>query len=248
MRLLLTNDDGYDAPGIQSMARAAVRAGHDVTVIAPRTQQSATSHHITLSSPLMVREVEIARASAYAVEGTPADCVRLHTSLCKEKPDFCISGINNGENAGSAVYYSGTVSAAREASMLYLPSMAVSIERNADEDMRLALADIALAAAERLLKNPMPRLCICSINAPAIDPALWKPLTLAPLSQSFYLDGYERRKSPYGATYFWMEAGENCEAHAPGSDLALLQDGYVTCTFIGGFACHNAQYPHFLQD
>jgi 5'-nucleotidase len=248
MHLLLTNDDGINAAGIRAMAVSALAAGHKVTVCAPSSQQSATSHRITLSSPLMMREKHWEGARAYAIDGTPADCVRLAPCLADGPIDCCISGINDGENAGTAVYYSGTVSAAREAAMMYLPAMAVSIERDATEEMLLNFGAIALKIADKLCRVSLPRLCVCNLNAPARPPALLKPLRVAPLSQSFYLDGYERRVSPYGNTYFWMEAGAKAERADEGSDLAFLQDGHVTCTFIGPYSDFGGEFASVLQD
>ena len=150
MHFLLTNDDGIEAVGLKALSIAALERGHKVTVCAPLTQQSAVSHHLTLSAPLIVREMPWENAKAYAVAGTPADCARLGRLLSDEPIDFVLSGINNGENAGTATYYSGTVSAAREARMCNMPSMAVSIRYNADERTRLALARLAITIAERM--------------------------------------------------------------------------------------------------
>ena len=139
MHFLLANDDGSQAIGLRALSQAILERGHSVVVCAPQTQQSAVSHHITLFAPLMMREVpwEGDNAKAYSVAGTPADCVRIAQMLTDKPFDFAFSGINNGENAGTAVYYSGTVSAAREARMLNIPAMAVSIMPHADEAMRL---------------------------------------------------------------------------------------------------------------
>ena len=136
MHILLTNDDGIFAPGIKALADAAIARGHQVSISAPSRQCSANSQHITLFAPITVKEVPWENAKAYAVDGTPSDCVRITPALIDEKIDFCISGINQGENAGACVYYSGTVSAAREAAMLYIPAIAVSLMSGADDAMR----------------------------------------------------------------------------------------------------------------
>ena len=128
MHILISNDDGIFSPGIRILASAAVKRGHRVTVSAPATQQSAMSHRLTLNQSMMAKPYELAGARAFAVDGSPVDCVRLGRYLAEDEPiDFCLSGINDGTNLGTALYYSGTAAAAREAAMLNIPSMALSI-------------------------------------------------------------------------------------------------------------------------
>ncbi|NLB37798.1 MAG: 5'/3'-nucleotidase SurE [Clostridiales bacterium] len=242
MHVLITNDDGISAPGILTLARVAVAHGHKVTVCAPQKQMSATGHHLTIMDPLLVWDFDIPGARAYAVEGTPVDSVRIGLSLADEPVDFCLSGINDGHNAGTAIYYSGTAAAAREASMLYIPAIAVSIERGADETMRQNLAEITMHIAAHIMNHPLPRLTFCNINAPALPVDQLKSLALAEISQSFYLDGYEMRTNPRGVSYFWMKDSEVTEKPLPGTDQALLEQGHVTCSFVGPYAQHNDDY------
>ncbi len=251
MHILLTNDDGISSEGLRALADAAIRQGHRVTVSAPHSQRSANSQHITLTHPLLVHEIPWEGVeAAYSVEGTPTDCVRIAPTLTSEPIDYCISGINRGENAGAAVYYSGTVAAAREAAMMYMPAMAVSIRVGADEAMRSALADLAVEIAEKFQHTPLPRFSIININAPAIPPDQWKPLTVCPLSQAYYLDGYEKRQSPLGQTYLWLAANDTSdvpmEKPDPDSDYDYLFKGHVTCTFLGPFSDCNAQFADRL--
>lgn len=252
MHILITNDDGISSAGLRSLAEAAIRRGHRVTVSAPHSQCSANSQHITLTHPLLVHEIPWEGAArAYSVEGTPTDCVRVIPSLVDEPVDFCLSGINHGENAGSAVYYSGTVAAAREAAMMYMPAMAVSIRVGEDEAMRQKLADLAVRLAEHFQKIPLPRFALISLNAPAIPPDQWKPLILCPLSKAYYLDSYEKRQSPLGQTYLWLAANDTSgvpmEKPEPGSDYAYLLDGHVTCTVLGPFTDCNASFASALS-
>ena len=145
MHILISNDDGIFSPGIRILASAAVKRGHHVTVSAPATQQSAMSHRLTLNQSMMAKPYELAGARAFAVDGSPVDCVRLGRYLAEDEPiNFCLSGINDGTNLGTALYYSGTAAAAREASMLNIPSMALSIGVRATEEMIENLADFAL--------------------------------------------------------------------------------------------------------
>ncbi|MHC1785883.1 MAG: 5'/3'-nucleotidase SurE [Christensenellales bacterium] len=247
MHLLLSNDDGIFASGLHSLARAAIQRGHQVTICAPATQQSATSHRLTITNSLMAREYAFEGAKAYAVDGSPVDCVRVGRYLAQGPIDFCLAGINDGENIGSALYYSGTAGAAREAAMLNLPAIAVSIGQHASEDMRLHLANVALDLMMQLKDQPLPRLTFCNINAKALPSGDLKPLVLAPISDSFYLDHYIKRINPRGVPYFWIEAGDAMEPAKPGTDVALYQTGHITCTFVGGFSDRNDQFQHIVQ-
>lgn len=243
MRLLITNDDGVDAPGILTLAKTAAKAGHEVLVSAPATQQSAAGHRLTIIQSLMVRERFLDPAfKAFSVDGSPVDCVRIGRRLSEEPFDFCLSGINDGENVGTALFYSGTAAAAREAAMLNLPSMAVSIGYGADEDMRVHLAEQALAIMSYILRRPMPRLTFCNLNGPALPRDQVKPAKIAPISEAFFLDGYEERVNPRGVKYFWLEDGVKYEQPEPGSDLDLLTQGHMTVSFVGGFKNHNDLY------
>ena len=135
MHLLITNDDGVSSVGLKALADAAMRRGHRVFISAPNGQRSANSQHITLTAPIIVHQHAWEGAEAYAVDGTPSDCVRVAPFLANAPFDFCLSGINHGENAGPAVYYSGTVAAAREAA---LANRAESAKRRAKESVNYA--------------------------------------------------------------------------------------------------------------
>ena len=248
MFILLVNDDGIDSIGLKVMIKAAVRRGHRVMVCAPAQQQSAASQRIHLNAPIMVqRRPDIAGAESWAVSGTPSDCVRLAFELTDEQPDICFSGINDGENAGCAVFYSGTVSAAREAAMHSIPAYAVSIMPGWTEPMLEELAEMSLDIAERSLLSDYPRLSVVNINAPAIPPEKWNGIRYSTVSQAFYHDTYERRKSPRGHDYFWISAGLPMDDPEPGSDYDLLRQGYVTVSVIGGYTDLNAKAYQFLN-
>ena len=235
MHFLLTNDDGIDAIGLKALSAAITEAGHTVTVCAPQSQQSAASHHLTLNAPLMVRETPWEGGEAYALAGTPADCARIGRLLSGQPIDFAFSGINNGENAGTAIYYSGTVSAAREARMCGMPAMAVSIMTGASWETLMHLGRLAVRIAEKAARKELPRLGLL-------------PLTLAPLSDACYLDSYERRVSPRGQSYFWLEAGLKIEPHKPGTDMALLNDGYPVLSLVGPYLDENGWITENLQE
>ncbi len=253
MRILITNDDGIGAEGIRALAEAALERGHEVLISAPASQCSANGQHITLTHPLMVHSVPWEGARAFSVEGTPCDCVRLGLYLTENRHfDFCLSGINRGDNAGSAVYYSGTAAAAREGAMAYIPSMAVSICRGATWEMYRALADVAVRLAEKFQGEKLPRFTFMNLNAPAIPPKEWKEMKMCPLDTGYFLDGYEKRLSPAGKPYYWVEEVDTAELPIeppqPGSDRALLQEGYLTCSFVGHYGDENRKYTEKMQE
>lgn len=246
MHLLLTNDDGVFATGLHVLARAAIRAGHRVTIAAPSSQQSAASHKLTITASMMARPYPFEGATAYGIDGSPVDSVRIGRYLADGPIDFCLSGINDGENIGTAVYYSGTAAAAREAAMLNIPSIAISLGEGATEDMMENMAQVALELMNRLLEKPLPRLTFASLNARSIPPEQLKGLAVCPLSDSFYLDSYIKRENPRGLPYFWIAPGAEMEPSAEGTDVDLYEKGYITCTFVGGFSDNNHLFEGLL--
>lgn len=253
MRILITNDDGIGAEGIRALAQAAIERGHEVVISAPASQCSANSQHINISRPLLVQEMKWEGATAFAVEGTPADCARLGPFLTENKHfDFCLSGINRGDNTGSAVYYSGTAAAAREAAMTYIPAMAVSIQFGATWEMYLKLARVAVELAEKFAGEKMPRFTFMNLNAPNRKVEEWKEMVLCPLSQGYFLDTYQKRFSPAGRTYYWVEEVDTAdlpiEPAEPGSDRYFLQEGHITCSFVGHYGDENRKFAEKMQD
>ena len=249
MRILVTNDDGIDSKGLKALVEAAQKRGHTVLVSAPNAQQSAASQRITLTAPLMVHERTVCGSEcAFAVEGTPADCVRLAPQLMDGPIDLCLSGINDGENAGCAAYYSGTVSAAREAAMHYIPAFAVSIMAGADDEMRQNIARISLDIAEKCDLSKFPRMGVLNINAPALPPRDLKPMMTCPLSAAYYTDHYEKRVNPFGKTYYWLNGDLPMEEPEEGSDYYYLRHGHTTCTMLTCMKDENAIVSELLQD
>ncbi len=236
MHLLLVNDDGIHAKGIRALCEACVERGHEVTVCAPHTERSASSHRISLAEPIYVREVDFALPSvrAWSISGTPADCVRLGLYELVEKPvDAVISGLNNGNNAGMAVHYSGTVAAAREGALNHVPSIASSMAYDGPETMFRHLARLTVITAEAYVHTEIPLHSVLNINAPDCEPGDALPPIAAPLSTAGYRDRYMRRESPRAGTYFWLSDGCEIEPSADGTDVALLSLGYITYTVLG---------------
>lgn len=198
--ILLTNDDGINAPGIIPMRDALAKIGK-VTVVAPSEQKSAISHSITLYQPLIVSSSMINGIRHYAVEGTTADCVKLAISrLMKKKPDLVVSGINFGVNTGSNVHYSGTVSGAMEASMFEILSFAVSLKASQKPDFKRT-ADIALKLVMELFEDYHGQNVVFNVNFPEK-----KPRGVKITHQEFipYVDSFDRRRDPRGRTYYWL--------------------------------------------
>lgn len=230
MRILVTNDDGIDSPGIYALACALRNVGA-VTVVAPDRQQSAVGHALTVSSPL--RATPFRRNGemfGYAINGTPADCVKLAIStLLPEKPDIVVSGINHGANTSLNVLYSGTVSAATEAMMMGCKAMAVSLtDFSWEADMTVA-ADYAAMLAERLPELALPPDTVLNVNIPAIPSANIKGVKATRLSDSVWEDVYQERLDPMERPYYWLKG----TYHARGeddSDDRVLADGWVAIT------------------
>ena len=236
MHIFLVNDDGIGAKGIMALYHAAVKRGHEVTMVAPLHQQSAAGHRFTMTEPLFVTEYPLEHGEGYAVDGAPADCVRVGMLKLAKKPvDVLISGINKGYNAGIATHYSGTVGAAMEGAFHNLPSIAVSIHHEATQEMLDYLADYTVRVAEQYAKKPQKRATILNINGPLAAPQDVKEPVYAPLDTAFYHDGYEYRKSPLGREYFWLESGYHLEPAAKGSDNWYLERGHITLTIMGNF-------------
>src|SRR5262245_18619874 len=207
MRILLTNDDGIYAPGLRAL-RAELQQFAEVIVVAPATEQSAVGHSITLLTPLIIQEVadEDKQPLGWAVEGKPADCVKLAlVELLDKPPDLLISGINAGSNAGVNVIYSGTVAAAIEGAFFDLPSMAVSLEytKLVNLDFPRA-AKIGRRVIESILrKKPGPG-TLFNINIPSLEKGEPRGVRVVPQGLQRYRERYDRRTDPRGRVYFWI--------------------------------------------
>ncbi|NLV58813.1 MAG: 5'/3'-nucleotidase SurE [Clostridiales bacterium] len=249
MHIFLVNDDGIQAKGIQALVRAATAKGHRVTMCAPATQQSAASQRITLAEPIYVAPypADSPLVTAYAITGTPTDCVRLGLQdLVKDPVDVLISGINNGYNSGMAVHYSGTVAAAQEGALNGLHAIACSIHYQASQELIDRFAAFVVDTAESFVSLSLPRGVILNINAPDDSQGPWKEPVLAPLCTSNFTDGYLRRKSPRAGVYYWLDGSSSTEPPTPGADQDLLSKGHITMTFMGNPSDHGAAFCDFV--
>ncbi len=233
MLILLTNDDGINAPGIVAMWRELVRLG-DVHVVAPETVQSATGHGITLATPLLTSTVSIENGfTGTAVDGRPADCVKLAVAqLLPRMPDLVVSGINSGANTGINVIYSGTVAAAIEAAFLGLPSIAASLHLRRDVPTDYAhAAAVARRTIELVLKRGLAPGQMANINVPALrtdeEPAGVRVVRQCTRSTA---DTYDRREDPRGRPYFWNSSEFRLGPTDDDTDVAAIRDRFVTVT------------------
>ena len=230
MRILLTNDDGIYAKGIEVL-RDILISEHEIVVVAPETEQSAVGHAITFLDPLRVKPVKRNGAFfGYAVNGTPADCVKLAIrELMKEPPDIVISGINIGANVGENVIYSGTVSAATEAAMLGFQSMAISIDAYPAEDFSAAEKFVPLLV-KILEHNPLPPKISLNVNIPHIPASQIKGIRITHQGHLKYKETYDRRIDPRNRVYYWLCSQTAQYDPDPESDSYALSEGFISVT------------------
>jgi len=228
--ILLSNDDGISAPGLTALHREISRLGR-VTVVAPDSEKSAVGHAITLSDPLRVWDFKKnGEFFGYAVNGTPADCVKIaYWALLKEKPDLVVSGINLGSNSGINAIYSGTVSAATEGTILEVPSFAVSLATYTNPDFDYA-AKLARKLAELILAKGLPRGTLLNVNVPAIPEDEMAGIKITRQGKANYLEHFDKRTDPANRVYYWLTGKKvQIEEDLDVDDYAI-QNKYVSIT------------------
>lgn len=213
MNLLISNDDGVFALGIRTLANTLADAGHQITVVCPDRERSATGHGLTLHDPIRAEQVESLfhpGIQAWACSGTPSDCVKLGLgALLPSPPDLVLSGINHGANLGTDVLYSGTVSAAMEGVIEGIPGLAFSLTSFAAQNFQPA-ANFARRLLEQLQSHPLPHAMLLNINIPSIPEAEIAGVAVTRQGVRRYFDFFEKRIDPRGKTYYWL-AGEYLE-------------------------------------
>jgi 5'-nucleotidase len=233
LRILLTNDDGVYAPGLRALRTELLGLG-EVTVVAPATEQSAVGHSITLLTPLLVQEVrdDDNRFMGFAVEGRPADCVKLALlELLPEPPDVVISGLNAGSNAGINVLYSGTVAAAIEGAFFRRVSIAVSLEYTRAQPLDFPrAAGLARRVIEQVLAHEPAPGTLFNINIPSLEKGPVRGIRVLPQNVAPYVETFDRRRDPRGRVYFWSNPGFCCPEPHPDTDVTALEEGYITVT------------------
>src|SRR5689334_3754045 len=231
MQILLTNDDGIYAPGLQALERELRLIGN-VNVVAPATEQSGVGHSITYLTPLIAKEVfDGERRRGWAVEGSPADSVKLGIfELCPHRPDLVVSGINSGLNAGINVLYSGTVAAAIEGAFFGITSIAVSLEWSDHADFDRA-AVLARQVIEQVLaqKGPAPQLYNMNLPTAALR-ASDLQVRVVPMGVERSGEQYEKRIDPRGRSYFWALSSPTSATPGHETDVSALAQGAITLT------------------
>lgn len=227
--ILLTNDDGVDAPGLQAL-RGVLNKDSDIRVfiVAPVGQRSASSHNINIHSPIKLMHLD---ENVYSIDGSPADCVRIGLNYIKEKIDLVVSGINLGENMGVDIFYSGTVAAAREAVINGLPGIASSHITSNDSyiDFSYAAA-ITHGIVKRVLEKPIPEGVLLNVNVPNLSNTKIKGTKYTKLGKRVYYDRLEHDGKTKDNRSFFIRGENPSYKSLDGSDFNAIKDGYISVT------------------
>ena len=229
-RVLLSNDDGINAPGMRALMRAAKGLFQEVWVVAPETEQSATSHSLTLRRPLRIRKVSKRR---YAVDGTPADSVLLGVSeIMKEAPpDMVLSGINRGGNLGEDITYSGTVAAAMEGALLGIPAVALSQFFRNRQALSWRTAEVwTVQVLKKLAKIDWSWGVLMNVNFPDVPPEEVIGIEIVRQGRRKVSGELQSGNDPRGDPYFWIGGQRNEENYCKGTDLEAIERGAVAVT------------------
>ena len=257
MQILVSNDDGIYAPGIKILEES-LREIASVTVIAPHQERSTAGHSLTLHKPIRIDDLS---EHHFAINGTPADCiwVGVRKILNGKFPDLVFSGINMGGNLGFDIHYSGTVAAAREACLLGIPAVAVSLVLLGDRknpffetaggfSLKLAKKIINYAEQEKIpLSKVFPRGVFLNVNVPNLPPKEIKGVKIAKMGHRVYSDEIVEKVDPRGRPYFWIGGQYQGYKDIQGSDCKLIDEGYITVTPLQVNATDPSFYEALLQ-
>lgn len=204
MKILLTNDDGIDSPGLEALYKSVSHIGKTI-VVAPEVEKSAFSHAISSLSPIRIRDKSLPSFKGIAVNGTPADCIKIALkNILDEKPDLILSGINMGANVASNILYSGTVAAAIEGALFGVRAVAFSITRTKDIDFSFAIKFIRNFIG-KYIKNSVPDNIVLNINIPALDEKEIKGIEFTKQGKSIFVEKYEERVDFKGNLFYWPD-------------------------------------------
>ncbi|ACK71430.1 stationary-phase survival protein SurE [Gloeothece citriformis PCC 7424] len=242
LNLLISNDDGIFALGVRTLANTLAKAGHQVTVVCPDRERSATGHGLTLHQPIRAQIVEgifDPQVTAWSCSGTPSDCIKFALSaVLFTRPDFVLSGINHGSNLGTDILYSGTVSAAMEGLIDGITSIALSLTSFSSQDFQPA-ANFAVDLIAKLARHPLPQPTLLNVNVPPVKSEDMAGVKLTRQGLRRYRENFEKRLDPRGKSYYWLvgEVIEEIEQpdhlHLPGhipTDVQAIGDNYITIT------------------
>lgn len=226
MRILVSNDDGYSASGLEALVKALQGLG-DITVVAPETNHSGASNSLTLNRPLTVRTA--ANGFVY-VNGTPSDCVHVAlTALMDERPDLIVSGINNGANMGDDTLYSGTVAAAAEGYLFGIPSIAFSLVEKGWAHLDSA-AQVARQVVERQILQPISTPVLLNVNIPNLPFEAIGGMQVTRLGKRHHSQPVVRTTTPYGEAVYWIGPVGLVADASPGTDFDAIAQGKVSLT------------------
>ena len=232
MKILISNDDGINAPGIQALVESLEKIA-DVFVVAPDREQSAVGHAITIHDPLKVSKKYIdGKEFGYAVSGTPADCVKLALcSLMKDNPpDLIVSGVNHGANLGTDIIYSGTVSAATEGTLLGIPSIAISVNSFKRDAKFSVAAEVVVEVIKKIDEFNLPRGTLLNVNVPSIERDEIKGWKLTYQGRTKYVERYVERIDPRGNSYYWIDGDLVEREDETEADFRAVKEGYISIT------------------
>jgi 5'-nucleotidase len=237
VKILVSNDDGYFAPGITLLAEALRQLG-EVTVVAPERDRSGASNSLTLDRPLTVRR---APNGYFSVNGTPTDCVHIAvTGLLDFMPDVVVSGVNLGANMGDDTIYSGTVAAAAEGYLLGIPSVALSLTSKTGEHFQSAIG-IALQILERLKRRPFAEPVLLNVNVPDIAPDALAGVEVTRLGRRHKAEPVVKLKTPRGETAYWIGPAGGAADAGPGTDFHAVEASRVSVTPLRMDLTHSVQ-------
>lgn len=226
MRILLSNDDGYFAPGLSVLAEA-LKPLANITVVAPERNRSGASNSLTLDRPLTVRQ---AHNGFYYVNGTPTDCVHLAiTGLLDQLPDMVISGINDGANMGDDTIYSGTVAAATEGFLLGIPSIAVSMSQHNASHFETA-ANAVVKLVKHFQQKPYPAPILLNVNVPDLPESQIQGMAVTRLGRRHKAEPVIRASTPRGETVYWVGAAGAAQDAGEGTDFYAVEHALVSLT------------------
>lgn len=243
MRILLSNDDGYFAPGLAALAAALAGLG-EVVVVAPEQNRSGASNSLTLDRPLMLKQ---AANGFHFVNGTPTDCVHLAvTGMLDTLPDIIVSGINNGANMGDDTIYSGTVAAATEGYLLGIPSIAISLTSFEGRNF-VAAGRVARELVERYTAKPINQPVLLNVNVPDIPYEELKGIEVTRLGRRHKAEPVVKMVSPRNETMYWIGAAGAAADAGPGTDFNAVERGFVSVTPLQVDLTQAAQLPAIRQ-
>ncbi|MCX8004969.1 MAG: 5'/3'-nucleotidase SurE [Burkholderiaceae bacterium] len=243
MRILVSNDDGYLAPGLAALVEA-VRPFGEVFVIAPEQNHSGASNSLTLNRPLTVNR----GANGFLfVNGTPTDCVHIAlTGLLAQRPDLVVSGINDGQNMGDDTIYSGTVAAAMEGFVLGIPSIAFSLVEKGYRHLDAAAA-VAAEIVGRISRAPLPEPCLLNVNIPNLPRGELRGIVATRLGKRHPSEPVIRAQSPRGDTIYWIGPSGPAKDAGEGTDFFATAQGYVSVTPLQIDLTHMGQLPAVMR-